>query len=204
MGSDAPAVLLLHGFGTSAARTWGDNGWIDLVGDMGRTVIAPDLLGHGSAPKPHDPAAYAQLGPRIAAELPEDGQPVDAVGFSMGARILLELAIEDASRFRRLVIAGAGANLLRKGESTLVRRALLGEADLSNPVARYFASLADDPEADALALAALLTFFLVHALYIFLRHVFHFLAFTLSRHTIPVLRILTHFSLSLWIYEAFT
>jgi pimeloyl-ACP methyl ester carboxylesterase len=156
MGSDAPAVLLLHGFGTSAARTWGDNGWIDLVGDLGRTVIAPDLLGHGSAPKPHDPAAYAELGPRIAAELPDDGTPVDAVGFSMGARILLELAVEDPTRFRRLVIAGAGANLLRRGESDLVRKALLGEADQSNPVARYFATLADEPDADPLALAALL------------------------------------------------
>ena len=47
-------VLLVHGFATSAARTWGDNGWIDLLGDAGRQVIAPDLLGHGDAAKPHD------------------------------------------------------------------------------------------------------------------------------------------------------
>lgn len=153
----APPVLLLHGFGTSAARTWGENGWIDILGDTGRTVIAPDLLGHGSSPKPHEPEAYAELGPRIAAELPADGSPVDAVAFSLGARILLGLAVEDPSRFRRIVVAGAGANLLRDGsESNLIQRALRGEVDRTNPVARYFAALADDPESDPLALAALL------------------------------------------------
>jgi len=151
------SVLLLHGFGTSAARTWGDNGWIDILGDMGRQVIAPDLLGHGSSPKPHDPEAYRELGALVADELPDDGSPVDAVAFSLGARILLGLAIEDPSRFRRLVVAGAGANLLRDGnDSTLIQQALRGEVDRTNPVARYFAALADDPESDPLALAALL------------------------------------------------
>ena len=153
----SPPVLLLHGFGTSAARTWGENGWIDILGDTGRTVIAPDLLGHGTSPKPHDPEAYTELAPRIAAELPADGTPVDAVAFSMGARILLTLAIDDPSRFRRLVLSGVGANLLRRGdEPGLIQKALRGEIDRTNPVARYFAALADDPESDPLALAALL------------------------------------------------
>lgn len=154
MDATQPAVVLVHGFGTSAARTWGDNGWLDLVGDMGRTVIAPDLLGHGTAPKPHEPEAYAQLVPLIAEQLP--AEPVDAIGFSLGGRVLLQLAIDDPTRFRRLVVAGVGANLLRSGDSTLVVDALRGTGDLTNPVARYFAGLADDPESDPLALAALL------------------------------------------------
>ena len=62
-------VLLGHGFATSAARTWGDNGWIDLLGDAGRQAIAPDLLGHGDADKPHDPAAYAHMEADLAAHL---------------------------------------------------------------------------------------------------------------------------------------
>lgn len=154
MSGTETAVVLVHGFGTSAARTWGDNGWIDLVGDMGRKVIAPDLLGHGSSPKPHESAAYAELAPLVAATLP--AEPVDAIGFSMGARVLLQLAMEDPTRFRRLVVAGVGANLLRAGDSNLVVRALRGEGDLTNPVARYFAGLADEPDSDPLALAALL------------------------------------------------
>ena len=152
--AELPTVLLLHGFGTSAARTWGDNGWIDILGDMGRAVIAPDLLGHGTAPKPHDPDAYAEVGRLVAETLPDE--PVDAIGFSQGARTLLQLGMEDPGRFRRLVVAGVGANLFRTDGSDLVRRAVRGEADPSDPVARYFADLAADPAADARALAAFL------------------------------------------------
>lgn len=151
---DAPPVVLLHGFATSAARTWGENGWIDLLGDTGRAVLAPDLLGHGDAPKPHDPAAYARLGDLVAEGLP-DG-PVDAVGFSLGARVLLQLAVREPARFRRLVVSGVGANLFRAERSGVVVRALRGEADSADPVARYFAGLAAHPDADPRALAALL------------------------------------------------
>ena len=152
--TDAPAVLLLHGFATSAARTWGENGWLDLLRDTGRTVLAPDLLGHGTAPKPHDPAAYADLRAGVAEVLP-DG-PVDAIGFSLGARTLLELAVERPERFRRLVVAGVGANLFRRDGSDAIARALRGEGDTANPMARYFAGLAAHPDADPLALAALM------------------------------------------------
>jgi pimeloyl-ACP methyl ester carboxylesterase len=152
--SAAPAVLLLHGFATSAARTWGENGWLDLLRDTGRTVLAPDLLGHGTAPKPHDPTAYTDLGAGVAEVLPEG--PVDAIGFSLGARTLLELAVERPDRFRRLVVAGVGANLFRDDGSGLIARALRGEGDPANPVARYFVGLSTHPDADPLALAALM------------------------------------------------
>jgi pimeloyl-ACP methyl ester carboxylesterase len=151
--ADAP-VLLLHGLATSAARTWGDNGWLDILGDSGRTVLAPDLPGHGAPPQPHDPAAYADLAATVAAGLP-DG-PVDAVGFSLGAKTLLQMAVADPSRFNRLVVAGVGANLFRHDGSGLVVEALRGQGDPSNPVARYFASLAAHPDIDPEALAALL------------------------------------------------
>ena len=149
-----PPVLLLHGLATSAARTWGENGWIDMLGDMGRQVLAPDLLGHGTAEKSHDPAAYADLGAAVVAELPDE--PVDAIGFSLGARTLLGLAADGRAQFRRLVVAGVGANLFRTEGSDAVVRALRGEGDPANPVTRYFAGLAAHPDADPLALAALL------------------------------------------------
>ena len=85
-----PAVLLVHGFATSAARTWGENGWIDLLRDVGREVLAVDLLGHGEADKPHDPAAYARLEADVVDRLPD--APVDAIGFSLGARTILTIA----------------------------------------------------------------------------------------------------------------
>lgn len=148
---DAP-VLLVHGFATSAAATWGDNGWIDLLRDAGRQVIAPDLLGHGEAAKPHDPVAYGALETEVAARLAD--RPVDAIAFSLGARVVLTLAADDPGRFARIVVAGVGANLFREDDSEIVARAIEGDADPTNPVVQYFAGLAAQPGVDRAALAA--------------------------------------------------
>lgn len=147
-------VALIHGFATSSARTWGDNGWLDLLADVGRTPLAIDLLGHGAAAKPHDPEAYDEMEALVLAALPPE--PVDAIGFSLGARVLLTLATDHPDRFGRLVLTGVGANLLRTEGSDLVLRAIEGEGDPTNPVVQYFAGLAQHPEVDREALAACL------------------------------------------------
>src|SRR3954469_16219226 len=141
-----PAVLLVHGFATSAERTWRDNGWIDLLGDAGRDVIAVDLLGHGTSDKPHDPAAYGQLEADVVARLPDE--PVDAIGFSLGARTILTIASEQPDRFRRIVATGVGANLFRDEPRSLIAEAIRGHGDGSNPMAQYFAGLAKQPGND--------------------------------------------------------
>ena len=147
-------VALVHGFATSSARTWGDNGWLDLLADAGRTPLPIDLLGHGAADKPHDPAAYDAMESLVAARLP--AEPVDAVGFSLGARVLLALASDAPERFERLVLTGVGANLLRSDPSDLILRAIEGDGDPTNPVVQYFAGLAAHPDVDRGALAACL------------------------------------------------
>lgn len=149
----SPPVVLVHGLATNAARTWRDNGWIDLLADQGRTVVAPDLLGHGSAPAPHDPAAYATLEDHLAAQLPDE--QVDAIGFSLGARSLLVLACRTPERFRRLVVAGVGANLFRHDDASPLADAFAGEAD-PPPWADYFLRQAVAAGCDPAALAALL------------------------------------------------
>ncbi|MFI5041046.1 MAG: alpha/beta fold hydrolase, partial [Acidimicrobiales bacterium] len=83
-------ILLVHGFSSSADASWARNGWLDILADSGRTVIAPDVLGHGDAPKPHDPAAYEATEELVRARIADVG-PVDAVGFSLGARIVLTI-----------------------------------------------------------------------------------------------------------------
>ncbi len=147
-------VVLLHGFATSSARTWGDNGWLDLLGDVGRQPIALDLLGHGTADKPHDPEAYAAMEQLVLDQLPEE--PVDAIGFSLGARVLVTLASEHPERFGRLVLTGVGANLLRTEGSDVILKAIEGDGDPTNPVVQYFNGLAQHPEVDRAALAACL------------------------------------------------
>ena len=108
--TDAP-VVLVHGLGSSFEHGWRAAGWIDLIGDAGRAVVPVDILGHGTAARPHDPAAYTDLEQSVGAALPD--VPVDAIGFSLGAQLLLRLAASDPSRFRRLVVIGAGANVFR-------------------------------------------------------------------------------------------
>jgi pimeloyl-ACP methyl ester carboxylesterase len=145
-------VVLLHGFATSSARTWGDNGWLDLLADSGREVLPIDLLGHGTADKPHDPDAYIAMEALVAEQLPPG--PVDGIGFSLGARVLLTLATEQPERFGRLVLTGVGENLIRDDRSDLVASAIEGEGDPSNPVVQYFVGLASQPDVDRQALAA--------------------------------------------------
>jgi pimeloyl-ACP methyl ester carboxylesterase len=147
-------VALVHGFATDSARTWGDNGWLDLLGDVGRDPRAIDLLGHGTAAKPHEPDAYAEMEALVAAQLPDE--PVDAIGFSLGARVLLTIACDHPERFERLVLTGVGANLLRTEGSDLILRAIEGDGDPTNPVVQYFAGLAEQPGVDRDALAACL------------------------------------------------
>ena len=147
-------VVLVHGFATSSARTWGDNGWLDLLADSGRDTLPIDLLGHGTAEKPHDPAAYDEMEALLLAQLPDE--PVDAIGFSLGARVLLTIATDHPERFARLVLTGVGANLLRSDGSDIVLRAVEGDGDPTNPVVQYFAGLAQQPGVDREALAACL------------------------------------------------
>ena len=150
----APPVVLVHGMGTSAARTWWENGWVDLLGDAGRDVVAPDLLGHATDDPPLDPAAYDALEDDLAAHLP-DG-PVDAVGFSLGARSLLVLASRRPERFRRLVVAGVGANLVRRDDPGPLADALAGDLDDPPAWADYFRRQAEASGTDPRAVAALL------------------------------------------------
>jgi pimeloyl-ACP methyl ester carboxylesterase len=153
MNASTP-VVLLHGFATSSARTWWETGWIDLLKEAGREPTAIDILGHGKAEKPHDPAAYADLEGYVAERLP-DG-PIDAVGFSLGARLLLGLAIAQPARFRRIVTLGVGRNLFESGGSDVVASAVKARGAPENPAADYFARLADHPENDREALIACL------------------------------------------------
>ncbi|HYZ97597.1 MAG TPA: alpha/beta fold hydrolase [Acidimicrobiales bacterium] len=100
-----PHVLLVHGFASSFAHGWQQNDWTDLLADAGREVVPIDLPGHGTSAPTTDPVAYADVPGALAATLAPHA-PVDAVGFSTGARLLLDLAAEDAGRLRKLVLIG--------------------------------------------------------------------------------------------------
>ncbi len=149
-----PPVVLVHGFATSARRTWEALGWVDLLTESGREVHAIDLLGHGDAPKPHDPAAYADLEGWLAERLPAG--PIDAVGFSLGARLLLGVAADRPQVFRRLVTAGVGRTLFAddRAHRRRIAEAIAAPVPPTDPDMGHFFALAGSPEADRKALAA--------------------------------------------------
>lgn len=152
----APPVVLVHGWGGSFATTWERSGFTMLLADAGREVIGVDLLGHGTAPKPHEPEAYADLTERVLAALPD--RPVDAIGFSLGAITLLRLAMRCPERFHRLVLAGIGRNVFEADEEATRRivDAVEHGGETDDNRARLFAQYAADPANDPIALAAIL------------------------------------------------
>lgn len=147
-------VVLVHGFGSSFRHGWADDGWPDLLADEGREVIGGDLLGHGDAPKPTDPAAYEHIETSVLETFDPHPQ-VDAVGFSLGARILLTIASEHPERFRRLVVMGVGENIFHNDHSPLADAIEKGVAP-DDIGMRVFDQLAADPRNDRAALAALM------------------------------------------------
>jgi pimeloyl-ACP methyl ester carboxylesterase len=155
--ADAP-VVLVHGWGGSFTTTWERSGFTALLADAEREVIGIDLLGHGTAPKPHDPEAYADLTERVFSAMPD--QPVDAVGFSLGALTLLRSAISQPHRFRRLVLAGIGRNVFERDDEVTRRIVEAIETEGNEPGvdnhARLFAQYAHQPGNDPVALAAIM------------------------------------------------
>lgn len=110
-----PPVVMVHGWGGSFSRTWESTGVSLILEEEGRPILGVDLLGHGSAPKPHTPEDYADLTDRVLAVLPSGDAPVDAVGFSMGALTLLQILARQPQRFDRVVLSGIGDGVFTGG-----------------------------------------------------------------------------------------
>jgi len=146
-------VVLVHGLGSSFEHGWRAPGWVDLLGDAGRPVIPVDLLGHGTADAPHDPAKYAQLEASIERALPDE--TVDAIGFSLGALLLLRLAARTPERFGRLVLMGVGENAFRADDSHGdLAGAFERGGDPEDVQMRLFVQLAHTAGNDPLAMSA--------------------------------------------------
>ena len=108
-------VVLLHGLFSDADTNWIRFGHAAEIAGRGFRVIMPDLRGHGTSARPHDPAAYppdvlATDGLALIAHL--DLTDYDLGGYSLGARTAVRMVALGAAP-RRLVIAGMGLEGLR-------------------------------------------------------------------------------------------
>ena len=152
-----PPVLMVHGWAGSFARTWQLSGVETLLQETGRKVIGVDLLGHGTAEKPHDPTDYYDLSLPIRQKA-NDSQ-IDAVGFSLGAIALLHAATINPGMFRKLILLGIGDGMFEPHnpkDSELIISGIDGTAEVENTLARQFGNYARHSDNDPLALRAVL------------------------------------------------
>jgi len=105
-GSGAP-IVLVHGFTGAIEPAWIATGILpDLARD--HRVIAFDLRGHGRSDKPHDAAAYHQLGEDLIRLLDHLRlQRVHVVGYSLGGIIVAKLLATRPTRFITATLGGA-------------------------------------------------------------------------------------------------
>ncbi|MDG3017014.1 alpha/beta fold hydrolase [Speluncibacter jeojiensis] len=102
-----PPVLLVHGFTSDGATDWLATGWPQALNAAGRTVVVPDLRGHGDSPAPSDPGQAtptAMVDDMIAAL--DGAATVDVIGYSLGARLAWELPHRAGLTVRRMVLGG--------------------------------------------------------------------------------------------------
>ncbi|WP_107989495.1 alpha/beta fold hydrolase [Breoghania corrubedonensis] len=153
-------ILLIHGFASNKDVNWVHTGWVGLLVQAGRRVIAIDNRGHGKSAKIHDPEAY---GAPIMAEdarrlLDHLAIPVaDVMGYSMGARITAFLALNHPERVRRAIFGGLGYGMVTGvGDPEPIAQALeaVSIEDVADPVGRSFRKFADQTGSDRGSLAA--------------------------------------------------
>ncbi len=167
-------ILLVHGFGSDAFTNWMISGWVRSLQSVApdRPVVAVDLRGHGRSSRPLDPAKYrvrtmvADLQAVLAAAIPEGGS-FDAVGYSLGARLVTELAATLAANvypnrgpefsIRRMVLGGSDGGPLLQGIDTAALKLSLASGALPEDpeTARVFGIANALPTNDPAALIAL-------------------------------------------------
>ena len=97
------AVILLHGF-THTGRSW--DPVVEALGERYRP-IAPDIRGHGTA-SDREPVTLESVIGDLSALAPGG---FTLVGYSMGGRIALHLALAVPERVDRLVLIGASPGI---------------------------------------------------------------------------------------------
>lgn len=129
LAGKGPVVVLIHGV-TSESSTWRL-----VMRDLSRhfTVIAPDLLGHGSSAKPtgdYSLGAHASIVRDLLVELGHDRATF--VGHSLGGGIAMQIAYQFPERCERLVLVDSGG--LGREVGFLLRAATLPGAGFVLPI----------------------------------------------------------------------
>jgi pimeloyl-ACP methyl ester carboxylesterase len=146
-GRNGPAVVLLHGLGSSGAD------WPEQQAALGGRyrLIAVDLPGHGASALPLGPLTVDSMATDVAALLERlDEAPAHVVGLSLGACVALRLALGAPARVRSLTLVNPFARLQLSGPGDLarigLRLLLLGTAPMNRVAAHVARRLFPWPE----------------------------------------------------------
>jgi pimeloyl-ACP methyl ester carboxylesterase len=149
-------VVLMHGFASDYRLNWVGTRWQETLTHAGYRVVGLDSRGHGKSEKPHDPSAYslelmAADVSRLLAHL--DIRTAHYVGYSMGARIGIQVLLDFSPRLSRVVLGGVGWGGAF-GEAEEIARAMRGEPTTSEVARSFYDFARARPENDLQALAA--------------------------------------------------
>lgn len=161
---EGPAIVLVHGFGSSRTQNWKSTGWYGGLTGAGFSLVAMDCRGHGDSGKPHDEGAYGheRMAEDVIAVMDAAGLSSALVcGYSMGGFIGLRLLAAHPERITRLAIAGVGENYLKDSITAPEARAALADAlltpdrdSITDARGKMFRAFAEQPGKDRFALAA--------------------------------------------------
>src|SRR4029077_8433215 len=104
-------IVVVHGFASDYRLNWVGTRWQETLTGAGFSVIGLDCRGHGHSDKPHDVEAdgVEVMAADVVRLLDHvDVEVADYLGYSMGARIGLEMVIDNPARVRRAVLGGGG------------------------------------------------------------------------------------------------
>lgn len=160
IAGSGPPVVLVHGFASSIATNWKSTGWFDELVKAGYQAVALDNRGHGESDKPKTQGAYAveTMAQDVAALIAHLGlERPFLFGYSMGARIVLSLLMQQPGLASAAVIGGAGAGVLKPLNPDSVARMMEAFAtddpgSISDVFARRFRLFADRQKGDIKAL----------------------------------------------------
>jgi pimeloyl-ACP methyl ester carboxylesterase len=152
----APLVAV-HGFASDYRLNWVGTRWQETLTTAGFRVFGLDCRGHGHSDKPHDREAYSVdvMAADVARLLDHVDVPTARyLGYSMGARIGLQVVLDFPRRVSRAVLGGLGTAGAITSAEAIAESFLRGEPT-DDPVAQTFYRFASArPTNDMKALAA--------------------------------------------------
>src|ERR1700736_5027445 len=153
-------LVVVHGFASSYRLNWVGTRWQEALTTAGFRIFGLDCRGHGQSDKPHDPAAYAvEIMAADVTRLLDRLEVASAayLGYSMGARIGLQVVLDFPERVQRAVLGGLGTSGAIASANAISESFLRGEPT-DDPVAQSFFRFASaQPTNDLKALAACIT-----------------------------------------------